>query len=636
MQIKSIVLYGKNDKRRIIPFNLGSVNIITGKSKTGKSILGDLIEYCFGGSTCNIAEGFVREHVKIYALQLIHNGEYIFIARENPPRGQSSTNKCYYIIGDEIIPENMEKATPIDNEALEKLLSVKLGISENMTRPTIEQSRQAFSANIRHALLYCLQNQDEIASQKVLFHRQSEQFIPQAMKDTLPYFLGIINDELLSLEAERTRLKREENILTKKILEIESIKGAGYERAIHLVEEARSLGMIDLSKEIDYSNYDKIRSILEKLCDLSLPIIHVLGMDRIADLQVRLQNLYRDIDEISVEIKNAEEFLGIVRGYNLELEHQKNRLESIGLFDKLKFNEGYVPLFETTKGGVLPTSLELFGAIKKLEDRLQNVSKERPQIRGHIDKLKEKKQQLEEEVKKIQIAINAIYSENNEALKLKDLNARKGRVIGRISLWLETVKISEDIGSIKEDLIRIQEKLAVVERKLSESDIESRKQSIASRLAVDMTKWAKEMDLEHCEYPYRLDFNKLTVLVDKERPVPLNQLGSGSNWLGCHLIALFALHGYFRKNEAPVPAFLFIDQPSQVYFPPETEHTDVDSKEVRDIYNFIFNRINELDGDMQVIIVDHADINTPEFQKLVIEKWWDGTKLVPIDWEELD
>lgn len=62
----------------------------------------------------------------------------------------------------------------------------------------------------------------------------------------------------------------------------------------------------------------------------------------------------------------------------------------------------------------------------------------------------------------------------------------------------------------------------------------------------------------------------------------------------------------------------------------------MDSKEVRDIYNFIFNRINDLGGDMQVIIVDHADINTPEFQNSVIEKWWDGKKLVPIDLEGLD
>ena len=133
MQILAIILYGKNNKRRVIPFNLGKVNIITGKSKTGKSILGDLIEYCFGGTSCNIAEGFVREHVQTYALQLVHEGEYIFIARDNPPRGQSSTNKCYYKIGDKEIPEDFNSVSPIDNEGLEKLLSSKLGILENKT-----------------------------------------------------------------------------------------------------------------------------------------------------------------------------------------------------------------------------------------------------------------------------------------------------------------------------------------------------------------------------------------------------------------------------------------------------------------------------------------------------------------------
>lgn len=44
---------------------------------------------------------------------------------------------------------------------------------------------------------------------------------------------------------------------------------------------------------------------------------------------------------------------------------------------------------------------------------------------------------------------------------------------------------------------------------------------------------------------HRLDLNKVTVMVDKsERPVPLKQLGSGSNWVGVHLITYFALH-YF-------------------------------------------------------------------------------------------
>lgn len=59
-----------------------------------------------------------------------------------------------------------------------------------------------------------------------------------------------------------------------------------------------------------------------------------------------------------------------------------------------------------------------------------------------------------------------------------------------------------------------------------------------------------------------------TVVVDKpDRPVPLKQLGSGSNWVGVHLIAYFALQYYFIGTNRPVPSFLFFDQLSQVYFP---------------------------------------------------------------------
>lgn len=81
-----------------------------------------------------------------------------------------------------------------------------------------------------------------------------------------------------------------------------------------------------------------------------------------------------------------------------------------------------------------------------------------------------------------------------------------------------------------------------------------------------------------------------------------------------------------------MPGFLFLDQPSQVYFPPETNDQNVDSQEVRKIYDFVFERIKELAPNMQVIIVDHADIKEKRFQDSVVEKWWDGMKLVPIDW----
>lgn len=46
MQILELVLYGYNQKVRHLPFKLGQVNIITGRSKSGKSAVGDIIDYC--------------------------------------------------------------------------------------------------------------------------------------------------------------------------------------------------------------------------------------------------------------------------------------------------------------------------------------------------------------------------------------------------------------------------------------------------------------------------------------------------------------------------------------------------------------------------------------------------------------
>ena len=49
------------------------------------------------------------------------------------------------------------------------------------------------------------------------------------------------------------------------------------------------------------------------------------------------------------------------------------------------------------------------------------------------------------------------------------------------------------------------------------------------------------------------------------------RLGSGENWVGYHLIAHFAIHKWFVSQERPVPRFLFVDQPSQVYFPADRD-----------------------------------------------------------------
>lgn len=91
-QILDIVLYGHDGKRRSLPLRPGAVNIITGASKTGKSALIDIVDYCLGSSSCHIPEGPIRRAVEWYGLRIQLQEGQAFVARRAPePRADSST-----------------------------------------------------------------------------------------------------------------------------------------------------------------------------------------------------------------------------------------------------------------------------------------------------------------------------------------------------------------------------------------------------------------------------------------------------------------------------------------------------------------------------------------------------------------
>lgn len=112
-----------------------------------------------------------------------------------------------------------------NSAGIEKALTQRIGISENLNMPPDGQSRLPLAANIRHALYYCFQGQDEIAAKNFLFHRQSDDFVTQAIKDTIPYFLGAVSEEALALENERTVLKRNLTIERRRLEENRSLMG---------------------------------------------------------------------------------------------------------------------------------------------------------------------------------------------------------------------------------------------------------------------------------------------------------------------------------------------------------------------------------------------------------------------------
>jgi hypothetical protein len=116
-------------------------------------------------------------------------------------------------------------------------------------------------------------------------------------------------------------------------------------------------------------------------------------------------------------------------------------------------------------------------------------------------------------------------------------------------------------------------------------------------------------------------------------------MGSGANWVSYHLLIHFALHKHFIQAHRPVPRFLVIDQPSQVYFPPEKDldnsgeiKESADEVAVKKMFEFMINATNNLEKKFQVIVTDHAYINDSKFKDCVREVWRDGVKLIPETW----
>lgn len=638
MQIRELVLYGYNGKVRHLPFALGQVNIITGRSKSGKSVVGDIIDYCLGGDSCNIADGVVRDNVAWYGLLLQFEHERVFVARKNPDKGQQTTGVCYIDIGEKIeAPDNCDFSSNTNVSGIEESLTRRIGISENLNTPPEGQSRLPLAANIRHALYYCFQGQDEIAAKNFLFHHQSDDFITQAIKDTIPYFLGAISEEALTLENERSILKRKLTLEKRKLEENRNLMGGGSERAISLIGEARQAGLIDASTQIDYKNYREMYSVLQTAMNWSPSMIGSnSGMDRLTFLQSKLQEIRDEFDEIGISLDNARKFVGETAGYSGEAQHQKMRLESIGLFEQLTFNPGKCPLCSGTLEQPHPSVEMIKASIVNLDKSIANVTREQPKLRAFISDLEREREKKQEEIKALEAEIDGLYQQESERARLRDINARRGKVVGRISLWVESVENDTESEKQEQVVKRIEGRIKEIDDILDRDSMEERKQSALSRIQEDMTKWAKALQLEHSDNPYRLDLNKVTVVVDKpERPVPLKQLGSGSNWVGVHLIAYFALQRFFVNANRPVPRFLFLDQPSQVYFPSELDEKQIDWNEVNIMYQFIIDRTIELNGKLQVIVVDHADLKEDSFRQFICENWWPIDKnLVPSDWYE--
>lgn len=639
LQILALAIYNRAGNRRVLRFKPGKVNIITGASKTGKSALIDIVDYCLGRNEYTVPSGVIRDHVVWYALHISLPNTQAIVARP-APQGSDTTSAAYLEVGGDLsLPEFGSLHPNSNTTALEQFLTEAVGITANENVPPEGQSRAPLQANIKHARFLLFQPQSRIADRNLMFYRQEEQFIPQSIKDTLPYFLGASGDDQYQRLQELRRLKRELRILERRLADEQSLRGQDNSRATALIAEAQNVGLIPSGAGA--AGLEDAVGVLRGVSGWTPTQEDTVSSNPLATLQEERENLLSAARALQNEIDAARSFATAEDGYSAEATDHKNRLTAIGLYrDEPDGNK--CPLCEHDLSAAVPKAGAIQTSLANLERQMNATTRQRPRLEAFLNERENRLSDIRQRRTENKAAIEALIAQEEGLQQQRNRMVEQARVVGRISLFLESVRLGEPDSGIQAQVDQLRGQVETLEASLSDDVVEDRLTSILQVVGTDMTAWARELHLEHSEWPIGFEMKNLTVIAYRDSgPIRLPQMGSAENWMGYHVVTHLALQKLFAEKKRPVPGLLIFDQPTQAYFPADPsedrsveELEDNDREAVRRLFRFIFDVTARLAPNLQVIITDHADLNDDWFQEAVVEKWRGGAKLVPQAWYE--
>lgn len=254
-----------------------------------------------------------------------------------------------------------------------------------------------------------------------------------------------------------------------------------------------------------------------------------------------------------------------------------------------------------------------------------------------------------ERLRSVQIRKRALSERSNEARARQFAAQKAERFVGNLEAALD---LHRRLGSDAELTAEVQ-RLAELEQQLRsalrDQDIEARRRRALAAVNANAARLLPLLDAERPYDPVSLEIDDLTVkVIGPDRIDYLSEIGSGSNWLSYHLAMMLGLHQFFLSQaHSPIPAFLVLDQPSQVYFPKKLVDRDGEGAEedpqftrdedveaVRKAFQVMGQVVQAAQGKLQVIVLDHAsyDVWGGLGGIVGVEDWRGTNKLVPMEW----
>lgn len=482
----------------------------------------------------------------------------MFIAKPSPGPRAISQSQAFLLTGTTVTPPPLSSLRAETNDTgITSYLSRLLGIGPNLTAPASGSDSDTFQATFDHTKYYLFQNQSLTVNSEMLFWRQSEDANTRHIRLTLPYFLGAQREDRLKIAEDLKEARKLLKTLQNRQADALTVANRQNQKARTLIEESRAVGLV--SEQI---SENQLVSTLRQLNNWQ-PVQPAAGVaeSELEQERTLLRNLNTQFGEKRKQIRDAEAHVEDAGAYQNAATAHAARLSVVKVFNTGENAGHQCPLCSSTLSNVLPSITALSSAFDRMQTQLSTVQRERPQLQQHLAEVREQREVIRTAIRAAEERIAALTRQDAAAGRLRDQYAQIGRVVGRISYFLENVAALSPDSNLQTRLANGARLISELEAQLDPDEERALLESCLNLIGVSMTRWAETLKLEWAGSPHRLDLKKLTVVADtRESVVPMDRMGSGANFLGCHLIALFALHEFFINRDRPVPHFLCLER----------------------------------------------------------------------------
>ncbi len=628
-RINEIGLF-QEDKKNIIKFN-DSINFISGDSNTGKSSIGEIIDYCMGSSNQTIPKGKIVNEIDIFAINItlntyniiiarnrynceIFNGKrHLFLFQNNNNISLSdldtswfSENKQFYMKRDDFLELEIIKYFP------------------SFPPKTRMDGKEMVRPSIRNMPPFIFQTQDIIKNKTQLFYQMNNGNKIKGIKRDFELFLGLVEFSVYILINRKNELIKEiRKIKNYKSLYEEELKNeytnlkSHYFRLFSHLNRDIDIEDIDINdlKDINYLKQFKIEYIIDS--DI---------LKQIDLLETKVNHQSRIVEELKIVYSNIKN----------QIKHIETAQNSIVRFIDSNEYTSHCPVCNSNIENKFEKFIEAKRKIKEEENFLNSYNTDILREREVQIKVK-----LDQEKQKLSQIISGLSKLKEDVHIVKDIESKKNilsEIKGRIQQTVEQIEKYEKNIETQNKLEKLEEELEEIEDKLKKINIKKRRQEAEYLIGLYATEVLKELPFDESDYGIpnlKFDIKNINMYQQGNKDIYyLSDIGSAENHLSFHIATFLGLHKYILNSESSIlPSFIFLDQPSQVYFPKEEDFKNDtgDIQKVESIYKTIISFIenwnnSNMFSQIQIIIVDHFYSQEDWYQKYLVEPRWEKEK----------